>query len=68
MHVRCSNTTGARSRATSIHNNSGVLQANNMGYSDEGLGKEAGVLSEVKSRGRIDPNMFDTMISMEAAS
>ena len=54
MHVHCRNTTGERSHATSIHNNSGVLQTNNMGYSNEGLGKEANILDKVDRGGRTD--------------
>ena len=56
------------SLATSIQGYPGVLQPNNVGNSDEGLGKEANVLSEIERGGKIVWDFFDAVVSMRGAS
>ena len=53
--------------ATDIHGISRILQAQDMSNNNEGLGKEASVLSKVERRWGIDSNVFDTTVSMKAA-
>ena len=55
------------SLATSIQGYPGVLQPNNVGNSDEGLGKEANVLREIERGGGIISNFLDTVVGMEGA-
>ena len=49
-----------------IHSYSGVLQANNMGSSDEGPSGEANVRRKAKRRRMIVSNLFDGMVRVEA--
>ena len=57
-----------RQLATSIHSYTTVLQPNNMGSSDEGLGEEANVRRKVKRTEMLVSNMLDGMVGVETTS
>lgn len=63
LAVLCSHTTGERPRAFSIRNNSSILQAINIGKSDDALGNEANVVNEIE---RVGPDLLHTVVGMNA--